>query len=140
MMPDQNAAIQQCPVPASGAAHGRPLRILIVDDSPDACTVMSMLLEMSGHDVRTAHSGRAALDVARATSPHVVLLDLGLPDLSGYEVCRRLREQPETQAAVLIAWSGRAEPEDLARSRDAGFDHHVLKPADLEELEALFPK
>jgi CheY-like chemotaxis protein len=124
---------------ASGARSG-PLRILLVDDSPDACTVMGMLLEMGGYEVGTAYSGQAALDAARARTPDVVLLDIGLPDMSGYDVCRRLRAEPGTRSAVMIAWSGRAEPEDRARAREAGFDHHVLKPADLEELQALFPK
>jgi DNA-binding response OmpR family regulator len=115
------------------------LRVLLVDDSRDYCTVMGMLLELSGIEVRAAHSGQAALAAADECRPHVVLLDISLPDLSGYEVCRRMRSRPNIRSATIIALSGRDETEDRTRARAAGFDHYVLKPADLEDLLKLFP-
>ena len=124
----------------SGEGHNGGLRILLVDDSRDACTVMQMLLEMHGYQVQTAHTGRAALQVAETTPPDVVLLDIGLPDTSGYEVCRQLRARDQLRSAVIIALSGRGEPEDRARSEEAGFDHHVLKPAEIDQLRSLFPR
>jgi PAS domain S-box-containing protein len=118
-------------------APRRPRRVLLVDDNPDICTLMSILLQMNGHEVRTAHSGHAAITAAREFTPDVVLLDLGLPDMSGLEVAVQFRDMPQTQNSILIALSGRGEPEDRRRTREAGFHHHVLKPAAPEELERL---
>lgn len=128
-------ATQKSPLNPSGR-----LRILLVDDSRDACTVMGMLLETYGYEVRVAHTGDAALAVADEYRPQVVLLDIGLPDLDGYEVCRRLRSREAVASATIIALSGHGEPEDRTESRAAGFDHHVLKPANIGELQRLFPQ
>jgi two-component system CheB/CheR fusion protein len=112
-------------------------RVLLVDDNPDICTLMSLLLEMNGHEVRTVHTGHAAISSAREFTPDAVLLDLGLPDMSGLEVAVQFRDMPEMKNSILIALSGRGEAEDRRRTREAGFHHHVLKPAAPEELERL---
>ena len=122
------------------AGHKDGLHILLVDDSRDACTVMQMLLELHGYKVQTAHTGRSALEAAETARPDVVLLDIGLPDTNGYEVCRQLRARDHLRSAMIIALSGRGEPEDRARSEAAGFDHHVLKPAEIDQLRSLFPQ
>jgi PAS domain S-box-containing protein len=119
-------------------ARGRPLRILVVDDNEDAAESLSMLLTLYGHDVRTAPDGPAALEQARAWVPEVILLDIGLPKgMSGYDVARRIRADPRISGARLVALSGFGQDEDRRKSREAGFDHHLTKPAEPDVLEAL---
>jgi CheY-like chemotaxis protein len=113
------------------------LRVLVVDDCPDTAAVMEMLLSLWGHDVAVALDGRAALDVAAAFAPDVVLLDIGLPHLDGYEVARRLRRDPRLRGAVVVSVSGYAEPADRQRSRQAGCDAHLVKPVDPDMLQVL---
>ncbi|MBP1150927.1 MULTISPECIES: response regulator [Methylocaldum] len=112
-------------------------RILVVDDNTDAVESLALLLELEGHDVRTALDGPAALDLASEFRPQAVLLDIGLPGMDGYEVARRLRERPETREALIIAITGYGQQEDRALTKAAGFDHHLVKPVDPEELGAL---
>ena len=112
-------------------------RILVVDDSSDARTSLRVLLELWGHDVREAADGRTALDVARAFRPEVVLLDLGMPLLDGYQVARRLRKTPGLEGMLLIAATAYAQPLDVVSTREAGFDHHLGKPFDLDLLQRL---
>ncbi|MGJ0492073.1 ATP-binding protein [Methylobacter sp.] len=112
-------------------------RILVVDDYADAAESLTMLLQAEGHEVETADCGIRAIEQARAFRPQVVLLDIGLPDLDGYEVARRLRTLPETRDAVLIALTGYGQAEDRNRSQSAGFDHHLLKPVNFEKLSGL---
>jgi len=121
----------------SGTAEPLPLRVLVVDDNVDTVESLSILLEMAGHEVRSAHSGPDAIEAAAAFSPHAVLLDIGLPGLSGYEVARRLRNDPRLAGAALIAVSGYGQDEDRHRSKEAGFDRHLLKPLDFGELQKL---
>ena len=109
---------------------GAPLRILVVDDNRDAAATLALLLELTGHDVRTAHDGLEALAMASEFRPDVVLLDIGLPKLNGYEVARRIRRQPRGQGVVLIAITGWGQEEDKRQSQDAGFDQHIVKPVD----------
>ncbi|MEM5433711.1 hybrid sensor histidine kinase/response regulator [Paraburkholderia diazotrophica] len=116
------------------------LRILIVDDNTDAALSLAMIFDT--HDVRTAHSGEDALQIAAAFEPQVVFLDLGLPGISGYDVARRLREQAREQQAAgqrveIVAVSGYGQPEDQARSIMAGCDSHLVKPVKIEELLAI---
>lgn len=113
------------------------LRILLVDDNPDVTESLALLLQMQGHEVDTADCGLKGMEKAQAFRPQVVLLDIGLPDISGYEVAKRLRELPETRQAFLVAISGYGQPEDLEQSKSAGFDHHLLKPIDHSNLSAL---
>jgi len=118
----------------------RPLparRILIVDDSRDGGESMAMLLRVLGAEVALAHSGRHALECVDAFKPDVVLLDIGMPGMDGYEVARRIRANPANRNMSLIALTGWGQDEDRRRSVAAGFDHHLVKPADIEQLRQL---
>jgi signal transduction histidine kinase/CheY-like chemotaxis protein len=117
------------------SAAGR--RILVADDNKDAADSLAMLLEMAGHEVRVAHNGRAALALAQAFRPNTALLDIGMPDLTGYEVAKELRREPWGADIRLIALTGWGKDSDRQRARDAGFNHHVTKPVDPVALEAL---
>jgi signal transduction histidine kinase len=113
-------------------------RILIVDDNVDSAQSCALLLQLQGHTTRVAHDGPEALEAARAFRPEVVLLDIGLPKgMSGHDVARALRQQPDTESALLIALTGYGLEEDHLQSREAGFDHHLTKPADPERLQQL---
>ena len=112
-------------------------RILIVDDNADAAKTSALLLKLLGHEIRTATDGVSGLESARVFKPDVVLLDIGLPGMDGFEVARRLREMPEARNALIVAISGYGQAEDRRRSKEAGFDFHVVKPATLEKLQAL---
>ena len=114
-----------------------PRRILVVDDNRDAATSMSMLLKVLGSDVRVAFSGPDALQAVAEYQPSVVLLDIGMPGMDGYEVARRIREQPGLKDVTLIALTGWGQEEDRRRSQSAGFDYHLIKPADISALETL---
>jgi signal transduction histidine kinase len=113
-----------------------PRRILVVDDNRDAAETLGMLLELSGAHTRVVHDGQAALEAFRSYRPAVVLLDLGLPGMDGYEIARRLRDEPGGVHAKLIALTGWGQEEDRRRSRAAGIDHHLVKPVDMRALEA----
>jgi CheY-like chemotaxis protein len=113
-------------------------KVLLVDDSRDLCKMMSMLLSARAHDVRTAHDARSAIATALEFRPDVVVLDLTLPDMSGYDVARHLKGEPQLQNSVLIALSGRGEPEAEQRAVQAGFHHFLVKPTDADVLERLF--
>ena len=115
-----------------------PRRILVVDDNVDAADSLAMLLRVIGHDVRTAHDGQAALEAARASRPEVVLLDIGLPYMSGLDVARHLRSDLGAHDVVLIALTGYGQDEDRRRSEEAGFNGHLVKPVDFRDaLQAL---
>ncbi len=107
-----------------------PRRILVVDDNADVAATTAMLLTLSGHDVRSAKDGLQALQVAEQFAPEVVLLDIGLPLMDGYEVARRLRQLPQTRSSLLVALTGYGQKGDRLRGREAGFDGHLLKPVD----------
>ena len=117
-------------LPAAAVAR----RILVVDDNVDVVETTTMLLSLSGHQVRSAKDGLQALHVASEFRPDVVLLDIGLPLMDGYEVARRLRQTPQTAGALLIALTGYGQQGDRQRGRDAGFDGHMLKPVDPHAL------
>jgi PAS domain S-box-containing protein len=112
-------------------------RILVVDDNIDSAESMAMLLQFEGHEVKTAFDGLEALQATREFRPNVVLLDIGLPGMDGYEVARELRRDGEQQRLVLIALTGYGQAEDRQRSQDAGFDHHFTKPVDHDSLNSL---
>ena len=117
-----------------GPAH---LRILVVEDNHDAAELLADHLGFVGHDVTVTYDGPAALEAAPRVLPHVVLLDIGLPRMDGYEVARQLRHDPRLRGAVLIAVTGYGQEEDRRRSREAGFAHHLTKPVDPSTLERL---
>ena len=112
-------------------AH-KQLRILVVDDNVDTVLSFSMLLRASGHEVRTAHDGPKAIQIAAECVPDVILLDIGLPGLNGYEVAKQIRKQPALKNVVLVALTGYGQESDRQASMDAGFNHHLIKPARLE--------
>ena len=112
-------------------------RILVIEDSVDAAKSMKVLLELQGHVVQFAHSGTTGITVAQTFKPEVIILDIGLPGMDGYEVARRLRALPATKKTLLIALSGYGQAEDLKKSQAAGFDHHLVKPANTSQLQAL---
>jgi PAS domain S-box-containing protein len=130
---DETAAA--APAPAAAAAGA--LRLLVVDDNDDAAMMLSMLLEASGYQVSSANGSRAGLERALAERPDVCLLDIGLPEMDGYELARRMRAAPELARATLIAITGYGQPEDKQKALAAGFDHHLVKPVNTAELTAL---
>ena len=121
------------PTPQPGTPTGG-LRILIVDDNVDAASTLAEVLALDGHRVETADDGAAALEAARAGPWDALILDIGLPDMTGYELAGRLREHPEAGSATFIALTGYGQVHDRVISRTAGFDHHLVKPADIAQL------
>lgn len=119
----------------AGPAAG--LRVLVADDSRDIAESMEILLTMDGFDVLVAFDGEQAFELARTQRPDAVLLDLGMPKLNGYQVAQRIREQPWGARMTLIAQTGWGQESDRQRTRDAGFDHHIVKPVDPTALSAL---
>ena len=112
-------------------------RILIVDDNHDSADSLAMLLQIMGHEVGTAYDGEEAVEAAGALQPDVVLLDIGMPKLNGYDACRRIREQPWGKGMFLIALTGWGQEEDRRRTEEAGFNHHMVKPVDPAALMKL---
>jgi CheY-like chemotaxis protein len=112
-------------------------RVLVVDDNRDSAESLAALLALLGHEVEQAHDGRSALEVAARRAPDLVLLDLGMPGVSGYEVARRLRADANTAGTALIALTGYGSDEDRRATRDAGFDGHLVKPIDFQALERI---
>lgn len=110
------------------------MKILLADDNRDALETLAEILKLEKHDVFTATDGLAALALARTCRPEVLLLDISMPGLDGYELCRQLRREPWGGDALIIALSGYGSAQDLERCREAGFDRHFTKPADPDEL------
>jgi len=135
--PESSPIIEdQAPAVGQSESSGRR-RVLIVEDNEDAAESLATLLDASGFLVETAGTGQGGLERAAVQLPDVVLLDLGLPDIDGYETVKRMRQLDGLSGTMFIALSGRGEPEDLAKSRDAGFQHHVVKPPRFDKLLAL---
>jgi two-component system CheB/CheR fusion protein len=117
---------------------GRPLRVLVVEDNVDSADSLSMLLRLYGHEVLVARTGPTALEVAAAFRPSLVLLDIGLPGMDGYEVAGRLRANPELTGMTLCALTGYTPSEaDRLRPQQASFDHHFVKPVSVDTLTGL---
>jgi PAS domain S-box-containing protein len=121
--------------PDEAAASRSALRILVVDDNHDACDMLVMLLEAQGNETHAAHDGQEGVAMAERLRPDVILFDIGLPKLNGYEACRKIREQSWGKDMFVIAVTGWGQDEDRRRSRDAGFNHHMVKPVDVAALE-----
>jgi PAS domain S-box-containing protein len=123
------------PQPQASSPSG--YRLLVVDDNQDAANSLAMLLRLQGHEVRIAFSGLAALEMTKKYSPDVVFLDIGMPGMDGYEVARRLRQQPGLENVVLAALTGWGQQEDRRRTAEGGFDHHLVKPVEVDALGKL---
>jgi PAS domain S-box-containing protein len=133
----EETAMNAAPVSEPTGQQPRRRRLMVIDDNKDAAESMSMLLELWGHEVVCAYDGRSALEAAAKYHPDAVFLDIGLPGMDGYEIAERLRGRPESARAVLIAITGYGQDEDRRRSRDAGIDHHLVKPVAPETLHNL---
>jgi signal transduction histidine kinase len=126
------------PASASATASGSGRRFLVVDDNVDAAGTLGLLLEMMGHTVSVAHSGEAALAAVKEFDPHIVVLDIGMPGMDGYEVARRLKDRTDLRRRpVLVAATGWGAESDRVRAMQAGFDRHLTKPIEVQELEAI---
>jgi CheY-like chemotaxis protein len=133
---EEPAALSQKPMmPARPASE--PLHVLVVEDSQDAANSLRMVLEMLGHKVTVVYTGPDGVAAASRCRPDVVLCDIGLPGMNGYEVAGELRKNPATARCQLIALTGYGREEDRRRSRQAGFDHHLTKPVDPHDLQPL---
>jgi PAS domain S-box-containing protein len=132
-------ATQPGAAPAAPEPRGAtiPRKILVADDNQDAANTLAMLMRLAGHEVCTAHSGKAALTLASQFHPEVALLDIGMPDLDGYEVAKRIRETDWGRNVRLIALTGWGQEDDKRRARAAGFDYHLTKPANPRDLDEL---
>lgn len=109
-------------------------RMLVVDDNRDSAESLALLLKLTGHETHTALDGEAAIKAAAESQPDVVLLDIGMPRLNGYDACRRIRQEPWGRDMILIAQTGWGQDDDRRRTEEAGFDGHVVKPVDPDDL------
>jgi CheY-like chemotaxis protein/anti-sigma regulatory factor (Ser/Thr protein kinase) len=117
--------------------QGAMRRVLVVDDNRDSAGSMSMMLRLVGYDVRTAYDGIGAVEVAEEFRPEVILMDIGMPRLNGYEATRRIRDKPWGRLIIIIALTGWGQDSDKSQSQDAGCDGHLVKPVNLPDLEKL---
>jgi signal transduction histidine kinase/ActR/RegA family two-component response regulator len=131
-LPAPEAAAQLPPASAKSPALAR---ILIADDNRDAADSLALLLEIAGHEVTVVYSGRQALETYRRLKPEAVILDIGMPDITGYEVARSIRAETADDKLLLMAITGWGQPDDLAKTRAAGFDRHLTKPVAIEEVQ-----
>ena len=138
-LPLMPTALPASPLPALETARTpeKGCRVLVVDDNVDAAQSLGTLLELTGHEVQIAYDGPSGLEAALAMRPDVVLLDIGLPGFDGYEVAQRIRQQATLKNTVLVAVTGYGQDADRQRSQEAGFDHHLVKPANLAEIEKI---
>jgi len=129
----------QPPLPPKETAEptGPSLRVLVVEDNVDAAQSLAMLLQVSGHQVRMAHTGPTALEAALDYRPNVVLLDISLPEMDGYEVAKRIRQQPVLHNVVLVAMTGYGRDADRQRSQEVGFNAHLVKPVDFDKVQEI---
>jgi signal transduction histidine kinase/CheY-like chemotaxis protein len=125
---------------ATKAGVTGPRRILVVDDNADAADMIAALLGIDGHEVITAHNGNDAMELAKKSAPEVALVDIGMPVMDGFELAVRLRQEPALAKMVLVALTGYGQDEDFQKSRAAGFDHHLIKPVDMEALRRVLKK
>jgi CheY-like chemotaxis protein/two-component sensor histidine kinase len=139
-------AVEQAQAPAGESAASRPsarpagYRVLIVEDSPPIAKIFAMLLQQMGHDARIADGGAAALEQIAAWRPDIVFSDISMPGMSGYELARQIRQHAGGDDILLVAMTGHGQAEDRQRALDAGFDEHLIKPAEMDRLEAIFQR
>ena len=123
-----------------GSLGLQPARILVVDDNDDAAQSLAMLLSLSGHEVLVENGGQAALQTAASFMPQAIFCDVGMPGMSGHEFATRLRQDPRFADTLLVALTGWGSEDDKKRSRDAGFDEHLTKPASVDAVDALLAR
>jgi CheY-like chemotaxis protein len=123
--------------PSAVASQTRALKVLVVDDNFDVAQTVGWMLETIGHDYRLVHEGKLAVQTAQEYRPDAILLDIGMPGMDGYEVCRALREQTLFDDTVIIAQTGWGQTQARAGAGQAGFDHHLVKPVNMDRLEQL---
>jgi len=136
VIPSENRQICE-PKITSPSLSPSGLKLLVVDDNEDAARSLAMLLQFKGHEVRVAYSGAEALELVKSYIPDLAFLDLGMPDMDGYEVARRLRKIPELKNTILAALTGWGQTTDRRRTADAGFHHHLVKPPEADVLDRL---
>lgn len=136
-LPLADSVAPDIPVAATPAQTTSPLKVLVVDDNAASAQTTAWMLEALGHKPTIAYDGMQALSAAREVKPDAVLLDIGLPQLSGYDVCRMLRQDPLFEKTLIVAQTGWGQERDREKSREAGFDHHLVKPVDLKEFASL---
>ena len=136
-LPLNESAATPAVVRRPGVAAMPTHRVLVVDDNEDSAETMATLIGLWGHEVRIAHDAAGAIASARECPPRVVLLDIGLPNVSGFDVAQQLRALPGLEGVVLIAMTGYGQEEDRRRTREAGFAHHLTKPVAPEDLKAI---
>jgi len=138
-LPIALSPVRKRPVDSEAIPAGRTAcrRILVVDDNVDAASSLSVMLDIMGHQVRTAHDGESGIEVAAAFHPDLILMDIGMPKLNGYDACRRIREQPWGENIEMVALTGWGQADDRRKSQEAGFDRHMVKPVDLDVLTKL---
>jgi signal transduction histidine kinase/ActR/RegA family two-component response regulator len=134
-LPLDASAARATPAQRDFAGGAEPRRVLVIEDNEDAAETLRVVLELHEHVAEIAYTASDGIEKARAFHPDVVLCDIGLPDLDGYEVARTMRADPELGRVVLIAVSGYAQPEDVAMAKEAGFDAHLAKPPSIDALE-----
>lgn len=125
------------PEPFLASPMSGPLRVLVVDDNVDMAESLAMLLKAAGHEVRTAYDGDKTVQAVLDYRPHAVLLDIGLPGLDGHEVARRIRQQADLQSVILVALTGYGQEADRQASLAAGFNHHLVKPAEFKDVDRI---
>jgi CheY-like chemotaxis protein len=130
-------SLDAAPSPAAVIEVRAPTRVLVVDDNRDAAESLGLLLQMLGAEVAVVHDGSSALSAVSVHRPAVVFLDLGMPGMDGFEVARRIRREPDHRDTTLIALTGWGQERDRHATKAAGFDHHLIKPADVAALQAL---
>jgi CheY-like chemotaxis protein len=135
---DLTSRLEQEATPQHEASSNREApRVLVVDDNYDSADSIALLLNLWGHECRTVYDGNAVPGAVHEFRPDIVLLDIGLPGIDGYELARRLRAQPETRDLLLVAMTGYGQDQDRQLTREAGFDHHLVKPVDMETLKSI---
>jgi CheY-like chemotaxis protein len=138
-LPASASRLAQPQEPRSAAKPGA-LRVLVADDNEDAAESLAAVLRVAGHDVRVAHDGQEAVELAATFRPALALLDIGMPRMNGYDAAQRIRGQEGGADMLLIAVTGWGQQDDRRRAFEAGFDHHLTKPAQLEDIEVLMAK
>jgi CheY-like chemotaxis protein len=139
LIPALPERIELAQLPPRTAAAGPKLRVVVTDDNEDSATTMAAALRSLGHEVRTAFDGTQCIDACRSFEPEVLLLDIGMPRLNGYDTARIVRMEPWGEDMLIIAMTGWGQVEDRRRAVEAGFDHHLVKPVDFDELLAILP-